>query len=83
MGIIIGIILSVIVIGLLICFVVSLALVGKYDYIWSKQENGEWYYLPVYHPCGEEIDEDFIKLWHERKKQHDEEMKAKGLKFRI
>ena len=81
MVIIIGITLSVIVIGLLICFVVLLTIVGKYDYIWSKQENGEWYCLPVCHPCGEEIDEDFIKLWHEREKQHDEEMRGKGLKF--
>lgn len=51
---------------------------AKYEYILEKDEHGEWHSIPVFHPCGEPIDEDFIKLWHEREKQYKEEKEKKN-----
>lgn len=39
--------------------------------IWEKIEDG-WKQQPVMHPCGEPIDEEFIKLWHDREREYKE-----------
>lgn len=52
---------------------------AKYDYILEKDEQGNWSEVPVFHPCGEVIDEEFIKLWHQRQREYKEDMKrSKG-----
>lgn len=52
---------------------------AKYEYILEKDEHGNWIEVPVFHPCGEPIDEEFIELWHQREREYKEDMKrSKG-----
>lgn len=48
---------------------------AKYEYILEKDEQGNWKEVPVFHPCGEPIDEEFIKLWNQRQREYKEDMK--------
>lgn len=72
--IILGAVICILFFGLTLLFI-SVCVSAKYDYILEKDENGNWVELPVCHPCGEPIDEEFIKLWHERERQFREDMK--------
>lgn len=65
------------VIAAVLLLFVLVARSAKYDSILEKDEYGEWHSRPVFHPCGEPIDEGFIKLWHEREKQYKEEKEKK------
>ncbi len=62
--------LIIILIGIL--FVVSVLKSAKYDYIREQLPNGNWVVQPVFHPCGEVIDEDFIREWNKREKLYKE-----------
>lgn len=70
---IITLIVSIFIIGILF-ILANIIESSKYDYILEKDEFGNWNEVPVYHPCGELIDEEFIKLWHERREQYKKEM---------
>ena len=61
------------VIAIVLLLLVLVTRSAKYDSILEKDEYGEWHSRSVFHPCGEPIDEDFIKIWHEREKQYKEE----------
>ena len=65
------------IIGLFILFVlclpfatliISLCVSGKYDVMYKLRDDGSWEVIPVMHPCGEPIDDEFIRQWHINKK---------------
>ena len=75
----IKIIIRFILLILIIVFSLFFAIIiksSKYDYILEKDEFGNWREVPVYHPCGELIDEEFKKLWHERREQYKKERRC-------
>lgn len=69
--IILGVIIAIIVIFILLLFSLLLFGSAKYETIWEKTENG-WKQQSVMHSCGEPIDEEFIKLWHDREREYKE-----------
>lgn len=79
MKIILAIIIVIVLIITLPIIILFIAAIGsaKYEYILEKDEDGSWKEVPVFHPCGEPIDEEFIKLWNQRNKEYKEDMKRK------
>ena len=77
--VILAIIIVIVLIIMLPIIVLFIAVIGsaKYEYIFEKDEDGSWKRVPVSHPFGEPIDEDFIKLWNQRNKEYKEDMKRK------
>lgn len=45
---------------------------GKYDYDFVQEKNGSWSIVPVFHPCGEQIEKEFIEEWHRKEKLYKE-----------
>ena len=74
--VIIIVIASIIILPIIVLFIAAIGS-AKYDYILEKDEDGSWKWVPVFHPCGEPIDEEFIKLWNQRNKEYKEDMKRK------
>lgn len=63
----IKIVLILISIILLICIYLYLDSC-KYEFDFEQDEHGIWKQVPVFHPCGEPIDEEWIKEWHRKEK---------------
>ena len=74
--------LTVVIVVLLIIVALPIIIViaaiirsAKYEYIHEKDKHGNWIEVPVFHPCGEPIDKEFIELWHQREQEYKEDMK--------
>lgn len=69
--IILGVLIIIFIVLPIIFLLTVMLRSAKYEAIWEKTENG-WELRPVYPPCGEPIDEEFIKLWHDREREYKE-----------
>lgn len=74
---IVAIALIIMMLPMIVLFIAAIRS-AKYEYILEKDEYGEWKEVPVFHPCGEPIDEDFIELWNQREREYKEDMKYKS-----